>query len=565
MEIVSQIYFKKIMKKIITIIILLFSLTSYSQDLKHNPNSYIDDFAGILNDETKNYLQKNIVAFKDTAEVEFSIVTVKSLNGQDIETFTLNLARKWGVGSKANQGVMILIAPNERKIRTEVGYGLEFEMPDIWVTNEQNKITKYFKENDYNTGIKKLLDSYLERLSPTAIEQRKIAEEKKLEILKNKISTFGQWVLNFLLFLAVFASIFFAIYFIIKKIKTKREEKLRKIEEERIRLENNEKKRKRKIKEFYDFIHNFNVELEEVKNSILIINDNKLPATKIIPEDIKNETLENVEEIFNKYQSDLKEYKQNLGFYKNYIDTYKAIKNYNSETDDIKENFLQYLEEIKTGLTKTNSIKGLNIIVFDLNPIIKEIATIKTIDLIHKKYTVGELDAIGQQYLNLSSTITSIEDKLNDVNLKITNKIQFKNKVDANVKSFPSIIQLLITTINQSAFMNDKKGITKELSDILMKFKKSIYGLESYYDINAQYQLYFGEYESILNAYNKAESEYLLEIKRKEMKEAEKRQRNSYSSSYYSSSYNNSSSYNSSSDSSFGGGSFGGGGGTSSW
>jgi uncharacterized protein len=83
------------------------------------------------------------------------VVTLPSLQGYTIEDFGYQLGRHWGIGQKGtNTGALLIVAPNEHKVRIEVGYGLEGELTDaISATIIQNYILPSFKRGDYSAGV----------------------------------------------------------------------------------------------------------------------------------------------------------------------------------------------------------------------------------------------------------------------------------------------------------------------------------------------------------------------------------------------------------------------------
>ena len=120
------------MKKYNIILMLLFIALSLSINYKVSalvePTNefYVNDYANILSEETENYILNNSVKLASATKAQIVVVTVKNLEGQDIETYATNLFRKFGIGDeKKNNGLLILLALEERDIRIEVGYGLE--------------------------------------------------------------------------------------------------------------------------------------------------------------------------------------------------------------------------------------------------------------------------------------------------------------------------------------------------------------------------------------------------------------------------------------------------------
>src|SRR6266446_9319954 len=95
------------------------------------PQGYVNDFAGVLSAPAKEKLTALCAEVDRKTGAQIAAVTVSSLGGEPVEQFSIDLATQWGVGPKQQaRGVLILLAPNDRKYRIEVGYGLEPILPD---------------------------------------------------------------------------------------------------------------------------------------------------------------------------------------------------------------------------------------------------------------------------------------------------------------------------------------------------------------------------------------------------------------------------------------------------
>src|SRR5262245_47770355 len=89
------------------------------------------DEAGILDPSTKAALERKLAEFETKTTGQLVVVTVKSLQGTSIEDYGYQLGRHWQVGQKEkNTGALLIVAPNERKVRIEVGYGFEGTLTD---------------------------------------------------------------------------------------------------------------------------------------------------------------------------------------------------------------------------------------------------------------------------------------------------------------------------------------------------------------------------------------------------------------------------------------------------
>jgi len=174
------------MKYFFFILLLSFTLFAGAQKSipKPNPPRLVNDNAGLLNKLDADALEKKLVALDDSTSNQIVVLTVQSLNGEVIEDVAVNTFRDWGIGGKdKNNGVLLLIAVQDRKIRIEVGYGLEGAIPDV-VANDiiNNDLTPAFKEGNYLSGITKAVDN----LSKAAVGEYKVKRKKKNDEVSGK-------------------------------------------------------------------------------------------------------------------------------------------------------------------------------------------------------------------------------------------------------------------------------------------------------------------------------------------------------------------------------------------
>ncbi len=142
-----------------------------------NPPRLVVDNANVLSEEQKEILEKKLVALDDSTSNQIAILTIATLNGESIEDVAVNTFRNWKIGSKTkNNGILIIVAIAERKIRIEVGYGLEGAIPDIVANSiiEQN-IKPNFKQKNYFGGF----DDAIDNLSKAAVGEYKVARERR--------------------------------------------------------------------------------------------------------------------------------------------------------------------------------------------------------------------------------------------------------------------------------------------------------------------------------------------------------------------------------------------------
>lgn len=144
------------LKKIFTVLFVFALFLPYAaegQQKLPSPNGYVNDFAGIL--AQRGSLELELAQFAAETSNQIAVVTVPSLEGNTIENYAVSLFGKWQIGQKEkDNGILLLIAPNEREVRIEVGYGLEGALPDITASSIiRNDILPHFKENNYDAGV----------------------------------------------------------------------------------------------------------------------------------------------------------------------------------------------------------------------------------------------------------------------------------------------------------------------------------------------------------------------------------------------------------------------------
>ncbi len=115
------------------------------------------DTAGLLSASTRQQITQQLAEHEKQTTNQIVVVTLTHLQGYSIEEFGYQLGRHWGIGQKdTNNGVVLLVAKKERKIRIEVGYGLEGALTDALAANIINTVIKpQFKKGKFNQGLSK--------------------------------------------------------------------------------------------------------------------------------------------------------------------------------------------------------------------------------------------------------------------------------------------------------------------------------------------------------------------------------------------------------------------------
>ena len=185
------------MRKRLFLLVFLFifvSLFSSIPKLEHR----INDYGGILTTSQKLDLETYLFEVEQKTSCQIAVLIVPSLNGQDLESYSMKVVEKWKLGQKhKDNGVLLLIALKERKIRIEVGYGLEDIITDLKAGYIiRNKIVPFFKKGDYYEGISQgvraigglILGDY--KISPKELEKYKKSQKRSGGVIQGLFSLF---------------------------------------------------------------------------------------------------------------------------------------------------------------------------------------------------------------------------------------------------------------------------------------------------------------------------------------------------------------------------------------
>jgi uncharacterized protein len=163
------------------------------------------DSAHIIPQAVSDQITAKLAALESKSGIQLVVATVNSLEGDEIEPYANALFRAWGLGEKQkNNGVLLLVAPNEHKVRIEVGYGLEGTLTDalskIIITNA---MAPRFKTGDYGGGIARGVDDIITVLTTDSSEWEK-RPDLRIVHKDTTLDDLGPWIA-----LALFVFIFF--------------------------------------------------------------------------------------------------------------------------------------------------------------------------------------------------------------------------------------------------------------------------------------------------------------------------------------------------------------------
>lgn len=174
------------MLRLLLLAAALFSVPTYAQTYPAFAGKPIIDAADMIPPAEEEALNRSILLHQQKTKTEIALVTVPSLDGYDIETYSIGLFRKLGVGHKGlDNGVMLLVAPNEKRARIEVGYGLEPTLTDALSHQiQQDVIIPRFKKREMVGGAQDGINAIIKATTPLTPEE--LAQKKKLEEYERK-------------------------------------------------------------------------------------------------------------------------------------------------------------------------------------------------------------------------------------------------------------------------------------------------------------------------------------------------------------------------------------------
>jgi len=145
--------------------------------------SFANDFTGTLTAPQLDELNRRLKTFSDSTSNQLVFIMVSSLDGEPVESYSMKVAEKNKIGSKLNNGILFLVAKNDRKMRIEVGYGLEGALTDALSSSIlRNEVAPFFKKQNYFSGIYSGINAII---LATSGEYKAPAAKKKKDYIGN--------------------------------------------------------------------------------------------------------------------------------------------------------------------------------------------------------------------------------------------------------------------------------------------------------------------------------------------------------------------------------------------
>ncbi|HZQ62364.1 MAG TPA: YgcG family protein [Casimicrobiaceae bacterium] len=139
---------------LLALVAALLVLLAHAADVPYLSGRVVDD-AEILSPDVRDRLTRTLKEYEDKTSTQIVVLTIPTLAGDSIEDYATRVFEAWKLGRKdKDNGVLVIVVPRDRKMRIEVGYGLEGTLPDVAASRIiRDVMTPRFKDNDFNRGI----------------------------------------------------------------------------------------------------------------------------------------------------------------------------------------------------------------------------------------------------------------------------------------------------------------------------------------------------------------------------------------------------------------------------
>jgi uncharacterized protein len=151
---------------LIAVASVVFTAPAAALEVPPAPTQWVTDTANILGGTEEDLLNKKLETFEQTSGAQFIIYTIPSLEGDSVEDFTIRAVERWKVGQKKyDNGLVLFVFVAEKKVRVEVGYGLEGTVTDAFSSRViREQIAPHFQRNDYAGGLSAAADALITKI-----------------------------------------------------------------------------------------------------------------------------------------------------------------------------------------------------------------------------------------------------------------------------------------------------------------------------------------------------------------------------------------------------------------
>jgi uncharacterized protein len=189
----------------LSLLALLSTTAALALDVPPPPTQWVTDSAGLLDAAQREALNRKLAEFEQQSGAQFIIYTFPSIEGESIEDFTIRCVERWKVGQKKyDNGLVLFVFVKERKVRIEVGYGLEGTITDAFASRViREHIAPYFQRGDWGGGLNAAADAIISKI--------RTGEEPVPPMQRSRESGEEATIPGILFFIIVFVLIFFVL------------------------------------------------------------------------------------------------------------------------------------------------------------------------------------------------------------------------------------------------------------------------------------------------------------------------------------------------------------------
>ncbi len=210
---------KRLLLKVL-LFVIVFTNLCFSEDLsKIQPKGFVSDYANIISIENRNKLESILYSLEKQSSIEMEVVVLNTIEDRSIEEVAVELFENWKIGKKGkDNGLLFIISMKERRMRIEVGYGLEEAIPDGLAGRIRDTFTiPNFKKGDFNQGI------YLTTLALINVVDKyynlnlKLDPNQRFNIQRKKKRSFLSIIIRLIFFILLFSGVggrFLPIFFL---------------------------------------------------------------------------------------------------------------------------------------------------------------------------------------------------------------------------------------------------------------------------------------------------------------------------------------------------------------
>ncbi|MFC1483538.1 TPM domain-containing protein [Candidatus Neomarinimicrobiota bacterium] len=194
-----MIYCRNFKSLLLISVLLISSLAAAGLQIPGKPAARVNDYAHLFSRQEAAYLEQKLAAWETATSNQLAIATFESLQGEELNDVSIRIAEAWQIGQAGrDNGVLIAVFLRDRKLRIEVGYGLEGVLPDAIVNDIRlNLINPYFKEGKYFEGLNLAVDAVVAAVGG---EYEALRQSKRVPRQRGGRGGFGGLIFMMILF-----------------------------------------------------------------------------------------------------------------------------------------------------------------------------------------------------------------------------------------------------------------------------------------------------------------------------------------------------------------------------